>query len=138
MVTGRDSEAAPPLFCRRDEPDSHLTELGCPDCRGVLSVTVGRDTGRLAFACRIGHRFSERSLVSIKEDQLEEALWTAVELYEEIALLHEALARRNLSGEQAAAQRARAARAAAYAATIRELVQRDGRAALERDVPDRA
>ena len=81
MVNGRDSKTAPPLFCRRLGPDSHLTELGCPDCRGVLSVTIGPETGRLAFACRVGHRFSEHSLVSIKEDQLEDALWTAVELY---------------------------------------------------------
>lgn len=138
MVNGRDSEAALPLFCRRLEPDSHLTELGCPDCRGVLRVTIGRDTGRLAFSCRVGHRFSEQSLVSIKEDQLEEALWTAVELYEEMALLHEVLARRDASGERAAARRARAARAAAYAATIRELIQRDGLAAVEPDAGDRA
>jgi two-component system chemotaxis response regulator CheB len=135
MATGRDSQAKPPLFCRRNAPDSHLTELGCPDCRGVLSVTIGHDSGRLAFACRVGHRFSEHSLMAVKEDQLEDALWTAVELYEEIALLHEALAARD-SGENAAAQRDRAARAAEYAATIRELIQRDGQAAVERDVSD--
>jgi two-component system chemotaxis response regulator CheB len=70
-----------------------LTDLGCPDCRGVLAV-VELPGGQLSFACRVGHTFSGESLTVAKEDELETSLWTAVESLEEIVLLHLELAGR--------------------------------------------
>src|SRR5688500_12337193 len=71
-----------------------LTDFGCPDCRGVLAVQELGKTGHLSFACRVGHTFSGESLSRVKEEQLEYSLWTAVEVFEEIVLLHRELASR--------------------------------------------
>ena len=114
------------LFRRHPDDGSELTEIGCPDCRGQLRVTIRPDEP-LAFACRIGHRFLDDTLLPIKEDELEATLWAAVERYEELALLHEGLAvLAERQGDDASTLRERATRAMAHAATIRELIARDG------------
>lgn len=117
-----------PLYHRPGAPGV-LTDMGCPDCRGVLSVNSEGDGGFLIFTCRIGHSFSSESLVAAKEEQLETALWTSVELYEEIELLHRELLRHaEATGqkERAVACAERADRAARLASDIRELIARDG------------
>src|SRR5688572_5852439 len=90
----------------RDSAPGGLTDLGCPDCRGVLAVQEIGDGGHLSFECRVGHAFSSESLVAAKEEQLETALWTVVELFEEMNMLHNDLAARARdSGGQELARR---------------------------------
>jgi hypothetical protein len=53
---GPSGEAIAPrdvLLRRNGAQDGRLTDLGCPDCRGVLSVKVASDPGLLVFTCRI-------------------------------------------------------------------------------------
>jgi CheY-like chemotaxis protein len=71
-----------------------LTSIGCPDCSGVLSAREEGDTGLLVFRCTVGHTFSNESLIAAKEEQLESALWAAVELFREVALICGELAAR--------------------------------------------
>ena len=49
-----------------------------------------RDADVLSFRCRVGHGFTEETLLAIQAEQLEAALWTALRALEE----HSALSRR--------------------------------------------
>lgn len=105
------------------------TDIGCPDCSGVLYVTELGKQGFLSFRCRVGHIFSVDSLVEFKEDRLDEALWCAVEHLEELVQLHTALAERRASGkdpEPSAARAVRIARAVRHRDALRKLIRMDG------------
>lgn len=109
--------------------------MGCPDCRGVLAVREEGRRGHLAFSCRVGHAYSGESLIRCKEEQLEDTLWSAVEVYEETALLHsEMSARARADGvrEIADAYQARAQRASALVADLRQIIARDAPATTDR------
>ncbi|MDA0632367.1 hypothetical protein OUY22_02990 [Nonomuraea sp. MCN248] len=54
-----------------------LTGLSCPECGGPLYETAGR------HICRVGHSWSEESLVDAQADAMERALWAAVHRLEE-------------------------------------------------------
>ena len=89
-----------------ETPDSHGTSLdetaledrktqagipstmSCPDCHGVLWEHRHGDI--LAFRCRVGHAYTEETLLAIQAEQLEAAMWTALRALEE----HSALSRR--------------------------------------------
>jgi hypothetical protein len=104
-----------------------LTDLGCPDCRGVLAVEAVPGTLQM-FRCSIGHVYEGQGLVAAKEAQLEMSLWSAVEVFEEVRLLHEELARAaRLEGreEQALEYERRAARATRESERLREIIASD-------------
>lgn len=62
-----------------------LTMYTCPDCGGTLWQS---DAGPIArFRCHVGHAWSIESLLGLKSEQLEAALWTSVRLLEERATL---------------------------------------------------
>ncbi len=112
-----------------------LTDLGCPDCRGVLAVREEGHQGHLAFTCSIGHAYSGESLVRGKEEQAENTLWSAVEVYQEIALLHgEMSARVRAAGvrEDAEVYRTRGKRATGVAAELRRIIAQDSPASADR------
>jgi two-component system chemotaxis response regulator CheB len=91
--------------------------------------------GLLSFVCRVGHAFSGESLVMSKEEQLEEALWGAVEVYEEIALLHREMSARARDGgvrDVANAYQRRMKRAIALMAELRDIIARDAPANADR------
>ena len=101
-----------------------LTALGCPDCRGVLRVSA-RGPGRfLSFRCQVGHVFSVESLVLLKDDELESAFWTAIELCDEVASLREHMVESTPATERATRERhrAQARRAREHGAAVRALV----------------
>jgi two-component system chemotaxis response regulator CheB len=105
-----------------------LTDLGCPDCRGVLAVSELGHGGLFFFECRIGHAFSGESLVVAKEDRAEEYLWSAIETFEELSLLHAEMEQRLRAGGAARSARAfrdRARQAARQATVLRELLSAD-------------
>jgi two-component system chemotaxis response regulator CheB len=112
-----------------------LTDFGCPDCRGVLAVRDEGHRGHLGFACSIGHAYSGETLVEVKEDQLENTLWSAVEVYQEIALLHREMAQRARADGVTAAVSAfsrRAKRAEALATAVRRIIEQDSPAIANR------
>jgi two-component system chemotaxis response regulator CheB len=123
-----------PPELRRPADGAELTDLGCPDCTGVLAVSVQGDARHLVFACRVGHAYSAESLLPLKEDQTESSVWSAVELYEELVLLHRVLAARahaDGSPHRAGGHERRARRAAERAAWLRHILDSDGLASAE-------
>jgi uncharacterized protein YbaR (Trm112 family) len=60
----------PPRVGKTPEPAS----LVCPDCRGALSVRAEGDAEYLLFLCQVGHSYSAATLLSEKEERLEEVL----------------------------------------------------------------
>jgi len=66
--------------------------FACPDCNGALWEL---DDGRLIrFRCRVGHMFAAEALVHGQADELEEALWSAINVMEERSELTRRLADR--------------------------------------------
>jgi two-component system, chemotaxis family, protein-glutamate methylesterase/glutaminase len=117
-------------------PGGDLTDFGCPDCRGVLAVRDEGKQGYLAFSCRVGHVFSGETLIAAKEEQVEDALWCLVELYEEVVILHEELhdrARRRGLTAVAGGYRRRAERARAAVSALRALNEEDTPASPQRE-----
>ena len=105
---------------RATTEDGELTDLGCPDCSGVLAFR--RPSGQLSFACSVGHAFSGDSLVDAKEEEVEHALWRAVETYLELIVIHRELASQaRAEGTDALAteREARAARAEEFVERVR-------------------
>jgi two-component system, chemotaxis family, protein-glutamate methylesterase/glutaminase len=68
-----------------------VTEIGCPDCSGVLSQFKDGDGPHLRFVCKIGHAYSLYSLLQAKEEQLEHTLWSAISLFQHVEMLDELL-----------------------------------------------
>lgn len=52
--------------------------IGCPLCAGVLAEVSSPDSSYITLACTVGHTFSLESVLEAKEEQMEQALWTAV------------------------------------------------------------
>ncbi len=72
--------------------DGSPSEFTCPECHGTLwEVAESNGTN---FECRIGHRYSARSLMEDSDDALENALWVALRNLEESAALSQRLADR--------------------------------------------
>lgn len=74
--------------------------LVCPECGGALSVKAEGDAEYLLFVCQVGHSYSATTLLPEKEERVEQVLWSAVYLVEELADLLTDLAARG-SGDQA-------------------------------------
>jgi len=64
----------------------------CPVCHGAMNQIDGLDD--LHFRCHTGHVFSPATLVVDQEDASEAALWQAVALLEEQAVVHHEMALR--------------------------------------------
>lgn len=103
-------------------------DAGCPDCRGVLYVSEIGKHGWLSFRCRTGHVFSAQSLLECKEDRLDEALWTALEMLDELVQFYEAFAARERAYGRAPRANAegRIARAKQHRRILGALIRNDG------------
>jgi two-component system chemotaxis response regulator CheB len=66
-------------------PDVRLINATCPDCRGPLSEVV--ENGVREYRCLVEHRFSEAGLLRAHSDTQERALWAAVLVLEEAAII---------------------------------------------------
>lgn len=73
---------------------SRLTRLTCSDCGGVLAEQHEGDF--LYYRCRVGHTFSPETLNEEKSIEIEEALWTAIQVLEEQVDLTERIGERAL------------------------------------------
>jgi two-component system chemotaxis response regulator CheB len=68
-----------------------LSSLTCPDCHGPLWEI--QDESLLRFRCRVGHAFTAETMFEGQEDNVEEALWMALNILEESRQLYTRLAR---------------------------------------------
>lgn len=65
--------------------------LTCPECHGTLMKL--RDQHLVRFRCHTGHGFSAQNLLEGLDEEAEEAIWNAVRVLQESAMLREHLAR---------------------------------------------
>ncbi|MFD2357505.1 chemotaxis protein CheB [Nonomuraea ferruginea] len=63
------------------EPGGTLSGLGCPECGGPMYEQ--RDEGLARLVCRVGHAWSDESLVGAQSDAVERALWIAIQRLDE-------------------------------------------------------
>jgi two-component system chemotaxis response regulator CheB len=85
-------------------PPGTSSMFACPSCGGVLWEV---ENGHVVhYRCRVGHAFSPNDLLLSQENQVEEALWTALRALEERAsLLHRMAKRASEANRLHAAQR---------------------------------
>ncbi|WP_250002970.1 hypothetical protein [Actinoplanes sp. M2I2] len=67
--------------------------MGCPDCRGGLGEI--RDGDDVQYVCQVGHSWSPQSFVAATENDIEDALWTAVSAMQEKVTALRGLAERS-------------------------------------------
>lgn len=80
-----DTDSHTPVERSRHTPEGPPTGYTCPECKGPLWEL---DTGTPArFRCRVGHVYHEDHLEAAKDDEVESALWAALEALEEHAEL---------------------------------------------------
>ena len=95
----------------------------CPECGGVL--TERPEAGVTQWECRVGHRYSPKSLVDAQAQDVEAALWAAVRILEDrVALLHRMAhqAEARQGKRSARSFRTRADAAAEHAHKVREVL----------------
>ena len=68
----------------------HVSSFTCPACHGPLWEI--QDGPLLRYRCRVGHAFTAESVVEGKDDNIEEALWLALNTLEESEQIYTRLA----------------------------------------------
>ena len=102
------------------DPQPHLTDLTCPDCRGnIWEVPKGRFT---EYRCRVGHTYSPKSMLAEHFAAQEKALYAAIVALEEGASLTHRLVEQ-VEPEVAERLRKEAREREAQAAQIREMLK---------------
>jgi two-component system chemotaxis response regulator CheB len=106
-----DHEGDGPMAAHDDPPDPQIphrpggppSALTCPECHGPLwEITEGALT---RYRCRVGHAYSEETLVAEHTAGVEAALWSAIEVLEERAELLRKVAARARPSKPGAASR---------------------------------
>jgi two-component system chemotaxis response regulator CheB len=99
----------------------------CPECSGTLWES--EQSNILRFRCRVGHVYTQESMLAAQVDSVDRALWTAVRALEERAALSRKLAER---------ARARQHRWVANAFEQRAIATEDQAALVKRVLVDRS
>ncbi len=76
----------------QDVRAGETTMFTCPDCGGVL--WQDREEASLHFRCHVGHAFAPETLLGLKSEEMEAALWTCVRMLKEKSILSRQLATR--------------------------------------------
>jgi two-component system chemotaxis response regulator CheB len=124
---GEAGDAPSPPPGAADVSSGELKEIVCPECGGVLRERS--ENGVAHFTCHVGHAFGIASLVEEQGAALERALWTAVRILEDRAMM---LRRMADEAEQRgqhhteARWRERAQRASDESKVLREAIVRFG------------
>lgn len=111
-----------------NHPSDLPAELSCPLCHGALWRSETGST--LQYRCRVGHAFTEASMVAGQDTAVDTALWIALRAVEEQReLLDRLAARARARGSERTAQRftERANSAAGSARVIHDLLKERGR-----------
>lgn len=97
----------------------------CPDCNGALEEVP--DSQILHFRCKVGHQYTQESLLYRQSEQLESVLWAALRALEDRAELTRRVAERMRArgGASSTAQRyeRQADDARSHAATLRQVLE---------------
>lgn len=134
---------APPkdLLPEMHKRDGQASGLTCPECNG--SLWEAQDGEVLRYECRVNHKYTFDTLVASKAQEVEAAIWAAVNALEERASLsHKYAVRSRQRGNTAVAQRflEQAQEAEHHAGAIRRTlldaitILGDGSQSLERPV----
>lgn len=126
--------AHPGIAARDSDRPGRVSVFTCPECNGTLWETD--DQGILRFRCRVGHVYSQDSMLAAQTDTVDRALWAALRSLEERAALTRRMAERARGRQQSFVARAFAERARVaqdHADIVRDLL-RNRTAAHE--VPD--
>jgi two-component system, chemotaxis family, protein-glutamate methylesterase/glutaminase len=78
-------------------PPGKLTPLTCPECGG--SLWEQEDNQQIHFRCHVGHGYNVESLLQYHSQEVEAAVWTALRVLEEHAVLQERMAHRAETSE---------------------------------------
>jgi two-component system chemotaxis response regulator CheB len=73
-------------------PEGPASGFTCPECSGALWEL--RDGSLVRYQCRVGHTYSEDTMVDAQGASVEAALWAALEVLEERSELMQRLAER--------------------------------------------
>jgi two-component system chemotaxis response regulator CheB len=120
-----EQQLSPGQLRRHVERIGEVTALTCPECSGSLWQL--RDASPPRYRCHVGHAYSADTLVSEQAQTVESALWSAMRLLEERAMLMRRLAeysQRRSRFKAAAAFEERAVRAEAEGEMLRSLLER--------------
>jgi two-component system, chemotaxis family, protein-glutamate methylesterase/glutaminase len=113
-----------PLAVHAHDRPGHPSVFTCPECHGILWEVD--EAGLLRFRCRVGHVYSQDSMLAAQTDEVDRALWTALRTLEERAALAHKLAERGRERSHAWVDKAftvRAREAENEAAQIRSLLR---------------
>ena len=75
-----------------EREDGAPSVFGCPDCGGALWEVEENEIVR--YRCRVGHAYSDESLMSAQAEGVERAMWAALRALEESAEQAHRLAKR--------------------------------------------
>jgi two-component system, chemotaxis family, protein-glutamate methylesterase/glutaminase len=112
-----------PSVVDSDERPGELSHFTCPECAGPLYEIDANDLIR--FRCRVGHAYTAESVLDGKTEELEQALYAALNTLEENALMADRLAARSRQhghGHAQARFEERARKARQQAAVIRRVL----------------
>ncbi|HEX3704641.1 MAG TPA: chemotaxis protein CheB [Vicinamibacterales bacterium] len=85
-------EAQSPATALRSDQLGHASAFTCPDCSGTLFEI--HEGGQLRYRCRVGHAYSDETMVLAQGASTERALWTALRALEERVAMLRKLAER--------------------------------------------
>ncbi len=128
--------ADPEIAVREADRPGRVSVFSCPECNGTLWETD--DEGILRFRCRVGHVYSQDSMLAAQTDSVDRALWAALRSLEERAALTRRMANRARARRQgfvahAFSERARVAQD--HANVVRDLLRNRS---APHEVPDHA
>ncbi len=83
-------EAAPLESALRSDQQGEASAFTCPDCSGTLFEI--HDAGHVRYRCRVGHGYSDGTMLSAQAASTERALWVALRALEERSALLRKLA----------------------------------------------
>lgn len=84
--------ATEPLALGASDRPGEVSVFTCPECSGTLWESESSNI--LRFRCRVGHVYTQESMLAAQVDSVDRALWTALRALEERAALSRKLAER--------------------------------------------